>query len=65
MIAGEAIFPKVPTSLPVLVDGGIQVIETLGVEVLLDSPAGTASDSKLPANHNDVIPFASTLRRVG
>lgn len=64
MIAAEAIFPKVPTSVPVVADGAIQVIETEGVEVLLDSPVPPTS-SKLPANHNDVIPFASTLRRVG
>ncbi len=65
MTAAEPIFPSVFAPFPALVVNAPKVIETVGVEVLDDSPASAANDSKTPANHADVIPFASTLRRVG
>ena len=65
MSAAETIFPREPALPTKPVADVIQTIETVGVEVLDDSPAQPADPLKTPANRNDVIPFASTLRRVG
>lgn len=64
MSAAESIFPNLSAEETPQVDVK-RVIETVGVEVLEESPSAEAEGSKVPANHNDVIPFAETLRRVG
>ena len=64
MTAPASIFPNVIATLPARLHHATNVIETVGVEVLNESFAFVSDDSKAPA-HNDVIPFASTLRRVG
>ena len=65
MSAVEKIFPCPPAPPLAPAVGGTQTIETIGVEVLEES-LGTVEDGpKTPANGNDVIPFASTLRRIG
>lgn len=64
MSAAESIFPDVAADVAPLVDVK-RVIETVGVEVLEESPRPAAEGSEVPANHDDVIPFAGTLRRVG
>jgi hypothetical protein len=65
MSAVESIFSHAPTPPPTTVGDTAQVIDTVGVEVLEDSSQPNSVDLKVPANGNDVIPFASTLRRVG
>jgi hypothetical protein len=65
MSAVETIFPCPPAPAPAPEIEATQVIETVGVEVLDDSLGNVEDGPKTPANGNDVIPFASTLRRVG
>jgi hypothetical protein len=75
MSAVEPIFPCVPAPFeaPVVetpvaetpVAEATQVIETVGVEVLENTPDAALDDLKKTAHANDVIPFASTLKRVG
>jgi|GEM_PF-4161563 len=65
MSAVEPIFPCVPTQPTAPVVPTTQVIETVGVEVLESTPDAVLDDLKKTAHANDVIPFASTLRRVG
>jgi hypothetical protein len=65
MSAVETIFPSVPAPSPEHVVEATQIIETVGVEVLEESLGNVEDGLKTPANANDVIPFASTLRRVG
>jgi hypothetical protein len=68
MSAIEPIFPRMPVppeapETPVVET--TQVIETVGVEVLENTPDAIPDDLKKTAHANDVIPFASTLPRVG
>ena len=64
MSAAESMFPaRAAEELPPLVDVK-RVIETVGVEVVESSPTPAAEVSKVPANHNDVVPFAATLTRI-
>ena len=64
MIAVRTIFPSPPAPTPAPEIEATEVIETVGVEVL-EVPSGNVEDGpQKPANGNDVIPFASTLRRV-
>jgi hypothetical protein len=65
MSAVEPIFPCVPTPPEPPVVEATQVIETVGVEVLESTPAAVLNQLKKTAHANDVIPFASTLPRVG
>lgn len=65
MSAVEPIFPCVPTPPATTVVEAPQVIETVGVEVLENAPEAVLDDLKKTAHANDVIPFASTLQRVG
>ena len=65
MSAVETIFQRVPTPQPEPAVEATQIIETVGVEVLEDSSGPVRENPKAPANSNDVIPFASTLPRVG
>ena len=65
MSAVEKIFPCPPAPPLAPAVEATQIIETVGIEVL-DVSLGTLDDGpKTPANGNHVIPFASTLRRVG
>jgi hypothetical protein len=68
MSAVEPIFPCVPVQ-PEAPETpraeATQVIETVGVEVLENTPDAIPNDLKKTAHANDVIPFASTLPRVG
>lgn len=52
---------------PLPVADATKLIETVGVEVVDQSPhsASNSNDSQAPANSNGLIPFASTLRRLG
>jgi hypothetical protein len=61
----EPIFPCVPAPPETPVVEATQVIETVGVEVLENTPDTILEDLKKTAHANDVIPFASTLPRVG
>jgi hypothetical protein len=65
MSAVETIFPGLPAPPPEPIVEATQIIETVGVEVLEESLGNVEDGPKTPANGNDVIPFASTLRRVG
>ena len=65
MSAVEPIFPCVPAPSEMPVVEATQVIETVGVEVLENTPDTILEDLKETAHANDVIPFASTLPRVG
>lgn len=64
MSAAASIFPDLSAQVAPLVDVK-GVIETVGVEVLEEAPSPESEASRVVANHNDVIPFAETLRRVG
>jgi hypothetical protein len=59
------IFPSPPAPAPAPAVEATQIVETLGIEVLEESLDDVEDAPKAPANGNDVIPFASTLRRVG
>jgi len=63
MTAFAALFPRGP-SPSTKKDTQKAIIETVGVEVL-EVPVTEEGVHRAPANGNDVIPFASTLRRVG
>ena len=65
MSAVEPIFPCVPTPPEPPEVEATRVIETVGVEVLENTPDAVLNHLKKTAHANDVIPFASTLRRVG
>jgi hypothetical protein len=65
MSAVRTISPCSPAPAPVPVVEATQVIETVGVEVLEQALGNVDDVPKGPANGNDVIPFTSTLRRVG
>lgn len=66
MTAVDAIFPFGPALSPTR-EGQKSIIETVGVEVVevLEGQAPADVASRAPANGNGVIPFASTLRRIG
>jgi hypothetical protein len=59
------IFPPPPAPPATPAVEVTQIVETVGVEVLEESLDNAEDGPKAPANGNDVIPFASTLRRVG
>ena len=63
MSAVETIFPEADKTPPAVEP--LQVIETVGVEIVEDWQTTHAHAQKTPANANHLIPFASTLRRVG
>ena len=65
MSAAESSFPDLSAEVAARLVDVKRVIETVGVELIEASPAPEADRSNIPANHNDVIPFAATLRRVG
>ena len=65
MSAVKTIFPCSPAPAPAPLVEATQVIETVGVEVLEETLGNVDDVPTRPANGNDVIPFASTLRRVG
>jgi hypothetical protein len=65
MSAVEPIFPRVPTPSATPVVEATQVIETIGVEVLENTPYTVLDDQNKTVHANDVIPYASTLQHVG
>jgi hypothetical protein len=65
MSATNVRFPHQSPPLETVVVEVIEVIETEGVEILQGTSPAIGGPWKSPANGNALIPYASTLRRVG